>query len=482
MDHRHKVNPQNIIGGGTFSKVVKDGNIAIKKFTNSYSGSDIREIIFMRLVVHPNVVRLNTVLEQNNCLWLYMRALAGDATTYAWIETKEPLRHLINILYGVAAGLEYMHSLHVIHCDIKPQNILIERRGDTQPYRGVICDFNIATIASTSPLNSRVQTVYYRAPEIDWMRPRCEFGAAIDVWSFGCVVFELLTRRRFIGNDVIARQIDVSRQVDVSRIIEERPNVNAAHVFGVDVAKLMHMRADDVRRRIDDMLYSLRGTWLQSYGFANMPQDDAKSIMDVILIILSQCLMPDPMRRTTMGEVTRELSRIARSFDCPAIEYKSPDIPLAWIQEPRDICWHLGATPKYIDFALARDTLPHVNTLTHDARDESPLREHAAPHKFIYAEKKILSIFADKRALCAVVMLEEAYYQKIARKKELGTRESLLTLCAAAFIISRAFETPGADDVYDVFGDDRRIDERDRRSVTARCSHIMRTLDYVVMF
>ena len=85
-------------------------------------------------------------------------------------------------------GLEHCHSRGVLHRDIKGSNLLIDNNGNLK-----IGDFGLATVyepEKNQPLTSRVVTLWYRAPEL--LLGATEYGAAIDMWSTGCILAELL--------------------------------------------------------------------------------------------------------------------------------------------------------------------------------------------------------------------------------------------------------------------------------------------------
>ncbi|EGT47925.1 hypothetical protein CAEBREN_07646 [Caenorhabditis brenneri] len=85
-------------------------------------------------------------------------------------------------------GLNYIHTkCGVVHCDIKPENIMISRTGTLK-----IGDFGLAVLNSEG-CTFTVGTCHYRAPEI-FLNSKISFSA--DLWSFGCTLFEMITRKK----------------------------------------------------------------------------------------------------------------------------------------------------------------------------------------------------------------------------------------------------------------------------------------------
>jgi serine/threonine protein kinase len=107
-------------------------------------------------------------------------------------------------LYQMLRGLKYIHSANVLHRDLKPANILINANCDLK-----ICDFGMArAMASTdqgSCMTEYVVTRWYRAPEL--LLSSCQYTAAIDVWSVGCIYMELLTHEPLFPGRDYAHQI-----------------------------------------------------------------------------------------------------------------------------------------------------------------------------------------------------------------------------------------------------------------------------------
>ena len=100
----------------------------------------------------------------------------------------------------VLQGLDCLHSRGIMHRDLKPANILLNNSGGLK-----ICDFGLARHCRTSDLESHytplVVTMWYRAPEL--LLGYREYSTAVDMWSAGCILFELYAAGRplFPGKD-----------------------------------------------------------------------------------------------------------------------------------------------------------------------------------------------------------------------------------------------------------------------------------------
>lgn len=101
-------------------------------------------------------------------------------------------------LYQLLRGLKYVHSANVLHRDLKPSNLLLNANCDLK-----ICDFGLArTTSETDFMTEYVVTRWYRAPEL--LLNCSEYTAAIDVWSVGCILMEIVTRETlFPGKDYV---------------------------------------------------------------------------------------------------------------------------------------------------------------------------------------------------------------------------------------------------------------------------------------
>lgn len=108
------------------------------------------------------------------------------------------IKFLQYFLYQLLRGLKYVHSASVLHRDLKPSNLLLNANCDLK-----IGDFGLArTTSETDFMTEYVVTRWYRAPEL--LLNCTEYTAAIDIWSVGCILGEIMTREPlFPGKDYV---------------------------------------------------------------------------------------------------------------------------------------------------------------------------------------------------------------------------------------------------------------------------------------
>ncbi|XP_031500329.1 probable serine/threonine-protein kinase At1g54610 [Nymphaea colorata] len=190
------------IGQGTYSNVFRARDletgkiVALKKvrFINQDPESVrfmAREIHILRRLDHPNVVKLEGIVTSRMSCSLYLvfeymeHDLAGLAGMPG-VKFSEP--QIKCYMKQLLLGLDHCHSRGVLHRDIKGSNLLIDNNGILQ-----IADFGLATFFNPDkkqPLTSRVVTLWYRPPEL--LLGATEYDVAVDLWSTGCILAELL--------------------------------------------------------------------------------------------------------------------------------------------------------------------------------------------------------------------------------------------------------------------------------------------------
>ncbi|KAG4137126.1 hypothetical protein ERO13_D07G052300v2 [Gossypium hirsutum] len=191
------------IGQGTYSNVYKARDlltgkiVALKKVRfDTLEPESVkfmaREILVLRKLNHPNVIKLEGLVTSRMSSSLYLifeymeHDLAGLAACHG-IKFTEP--QVKCYMKQLLSGLEHCHNQGVLHRDIKGSNLLIDNEGILK-----IADFGLATFydpEQKKPLTSRVVTLWYRPPEL--LLGATYYGVGVDLWSAGCILAELIS-------------------------------------------------------------------------------------------------------------------------------------------------------------------------------------------------------------------------------------------------------------------------------------------------
>lgn len=150
-------------------------------------------------LMHPNIVNVYDVGDEKGMYYIVMELVEG-ITLKKYIEKKSRLsvKESVSIAIQVSMGLEAAHKNHIIHRDIKPQNIIISKDGKVK-----VTDFGIAKAATSNTITSNVMgSVHYTSPE----QARGGYSdERSDIYSLGITMFEMLTGRvPFNGETTVA--------------------------------------------------------------------------------------------------------------------------------------------------------------------------------------------------------------------------------------------------------------------------------------
>jgi len=184
-----------------------------------------REAELLAGLHHPNIV---SVIETGEDPALGPYAVmewvpGGDLTAHLEraLENRLPVEEGLHIAQDVLAGLSAAHEAGVIHRDIKPGNILLNRQG-----RAKLADFGIAGDVTGAEVLPGRGTLGYMAPEQEDPRQAGEVGPATDIYAVGVVLFEMLAGRRPApGEDVreLRSQVPEAAAIAVARATHQDP-------------------------------------------------------------------------------------------------------------------------------------------------------------------------------------------------------------------------------------------------------------------
>jgi len=196
------------LGEGTYGVVYKAKDnvtgqiIALKKIRleaedEGVPSTAIREISLLKELAHPNIVTLYNVVHEDNKLYLVFEYLDRDLKKYLDLCGKNMHYMLIkSYLQQLVKGIAHCHAHRVLHRDLKPQNLLIDKKGVLK-----LADFGLAR-AFGVPVRTythEVVTLWYRAPEI--LLGGKQYSTPVDIWSIGCIFAEMVTRTPLFPGD-----------------------------------------------------------------------------------------------------------------------------------------------------------------------------------------------------------------------------------------------------------------------------------------
>ena len=171
----------------------------------------MREIVWSSSLQHPNIVPVLDSGDARGFLYLVMPLIEGEALSER-LARQPPLPRSTAIRYAtqVADALDYAHHKGIVHRDIKPDNILISEND------AIVADFGVARalgIASGNTLTGAggaIGTLAYMSPEQSMGSP--DVDGRSDIYSMGCVVYEMLAGRRAFDGSSLRTRFSNSRR------------------------------------------------------------------------------------------------------------------------------------------------------------------------------------------------------------------------------------------------------------------------------
>ena len=214
---------ERVVGNGSFGVVFQatcletSETVAIKKVLQDKRFKN-RELQIIRTLDHSNIVALKHCFYSTNekeevYLNLVLEYVPDTVYRickhYAKSNQRMPLLFVKLYTYQICRALAAIHSMGVCHRDIKPQNLLV----NTTTHQLKLCDFGSAKVlVKGEPNISYICSRYYRAPELIF--GATDYTSAIDVWSTGCVMAEML-----LGQPLFPGESGVDQLVEIIKVL-----------------------------------------------------------------------------------------------------------------------------------------------------------------------------------------------------------------------------------------------------------------------
>ena len=218
---------------------------------------------------HPNIVNVYDVCQDGDIHYIVMEYIEGD-TLKVLIDEHAPFsnRLVLNVALSIAQALSCAHRNHIVHRDIKPQNILVSVDGTVK-----VTDFGIARGAAGTTMSTATNvlgSVHYFSPE----QARGGYiDEKSDIYSLGVTMFEMATGRvPFDGDSTVA--------IALKHLNEELPSIeqmnpSVSHSVAGIIRKAMRKKADERYANINTMISDLRRALAEEQGMAPPAEEEA---------------------------------------------------------------------------------------------------------------------------------------------------------------------------------------------------------------
>ena len=279
------------IGGGGMADVylardvILERYVAVKILRLDFSNNEEfirrfhREAQSATSLVHPNIVSIYDVGEEDDNIYYIVMEYVNGETLKQYIQNHSPIpvNKAIDIMQQLVSAIKHAHQNNIIHRDIKPQNILIDKKGTVK-----VTDFGIVTALTSTTItqtNSLIGSVHYISPE---QARGATATKKSDIYSLGIVLFEMLTGRLpFSGESPVS--------IALKHLQDETPSPkkwnpqipqSVENIIIRATAKDPYYRYDDIEELEDDLLTCLNPERLneEPYRFPSRDDEPTKAI------------------------------------------------------------------------------------------------------------------------------------------------------------------------------------------------------------
>lgn len=235
--------------------------------------ANMQEVHFLRLLRgKPNIVNYFATFRKGEEVWVVMEFMEGGTLGQAAAKRALHENHVAYLAREVLKGLSVVHGMNLAHRDLKPHNIMIDIDGGVK-----LIDFGLCVdLNKNKETRSMVGSAYWMAPEMILRQPH---GTAVDIFSFGVVMFEVL-----LGKP-IDRHLHPIKAMFENAVRGGPPiaDARAANAANVTAAQKSSTTDDDI---FGGLVTQSKTAWSEdAYDF------------------ISQCLTLDPAKRPTAKQL-----------------------------------------------------------------------------------------------------------------------------------------------------------------------------------
>ncbi|XP_014610982.1 PREDICTED: serine/threonine-protein kinase D3 isoform X4 [Polistes canadensis] len=266
MSQLYQIFPDEVLGSGQFGIVYggvhrKSGRaVAIKvidklRFPTKQEAQLKNEVAILQNLSHSGVVNLERMFETPERIFVVMEKLKGDMLEMILNSEKGRLSERITkfLITQILVALKHLHSKNIVHCDLKPENVLLS--SDNEFTQVKLCDFGFARIIGEKSFRrSVVGTPAYLAPEV--LRNK-GYNRSLDMWSVGVIIYVSLS-----GTFPFNEEEDINEQIQNAAFMYPPTPWKEISSDAIDLINNLLQVKQRKRYTVDK---SLQHVWLQDY-------------------------------------------------------------------------------------------------------------------------------------------------------------------------------------------------------------------------
>ncbi|KAK7573368.1 hypothetical protein V9T40_010559 [Parthenolecanium corni] len=266
MSLMYQIFPDEVLGSGQFGIVYggidrrTNRAVAIKvidklRFPTKQEAQLKNEVAILQNLSHPGVVNLERMFETDERIFVVMEKLKGDMLEMILSSERGRLSERITkfLITQILVALKHLHSKNIVHCDLKPENVLLSSDSDFPQVK--LCDFGFARIIGEKSFRrSVVGTPAYLAPEV--LRNK-GYNRSLDMWSVGVIIYVSLS-----GTFPFNEDEDINDQIQNAAFMYPPHPWNEISDDAIDLINNLLQVKQRKRYTVDK---SLSHVWLQDY-------------------------------------------------------------------------------------------------------------------------------------------------------------------------------------------------------------------------
>jgi len=266
ISQAYQIFPDEVLGSGQFGIVyggvhrISSRSVAIKvidkmRFPTKQEAALKNEVSILQNLHYPGVVNLERMFETSERIFVVMEKLKGDMLEMILSSEQGRLSERITkfLVTQILVALKHLHSKNIVHCDLKPENVLLSSDSDFPQVK--LCDFGYARIIGKKSFRkSIVGTPAYLAPEVLYSNvlKKRGFNRSLDMWSTGVIIYVALSGQFPFNEDV-----DIEDQIKNAHFMYPNRPWKSISKEAVNCIQNLLVVEHEARYTVDDALADL---------------------------------------------------------------------------------------------------------------------------------------------------------------------------------------------------------------------------------